>query len=217
MRDKIINHITGFLDSFTKCFHSEEEVQLLIAQHLINTKAFGDVYVEYYLNRLLIPDYPWSNKKLSVDIVVRNNNDYIPIEIKFKTKKQVFPYSVFGSETNVELADQSAQNEGCYSFWKDLKRLEIIRETFQLKYSGILIFITNDSSYLKHPRQDVQYEPFSIHQGRQVNKGEFLNWNSTKKPITIERAAKFPGFTISNSYAITWKDMLIENHKYILL
>jgi hypothetical protein len=218
MRQTLINHITTFLTNFVGFFHSEEEVQILLAQHLLNTGLYDNVFVEYYVNRQLIPNYPWNNdKKISVDIVIRIDNDFIPIEIKYKTKRQVFPHHVFGSQTNVELAKQGAQNEGCYSFWKDIKRIEIFKETFNLINSGLVLFITNDLSYLNQPRADVQYGPFSIHQGRQVVQGSFLNWDATIKPIRPERAEKFPGLTMSNSYTINWQDLNIENHKYILI
>jgi hypothetical protein len=142
-------------------FHSEEEVQILLAKYLLNTGQYDDIFVEYYVNRELVPNYPWNNdKKISVDIVVRVENNYIPIEIKYKTKRQIFPHHVFGSQTYVELAEQGAQNEGCYSFWKDVKRIELLHETFNLNYEGLVLFITNDPSYLNPPRPDVQYGPF---------------------------------------------------------
>lgn len=218
MRQTLINNINTFLANHVGFFHSEEEVQILLAKYLLNTGEYDDIFVEYYVNRQLIHNYPWNNdKKISVDIVVRVDNNYIPIEIKYKTKRQIFPHHVFGSQTNVELAEQGAQNEGCYSFWKDIKRIEILQETFNLNNSGLVLFITNDLSYLRQPRADVQYGPFSIHQGRQVVQDYFLNWDDTRKAIKADRAEKFPGFTIANDYTINWQDLNIENHKYILV
>jgi hypothetical protein len=218
MRQTLINHINAFLTNHVGFFHSEEEVQILLAKYLLNTEEYDDIFVEYHVSRQLIPNYPWNNdKKISVDIVVRVDNDYIPLEIKYKTKRQIFPHHVFGSHTYVELAEQGAQNEGCYSFWKDIKRIEILQEIFNLNNSGIVLLITNDLSYLRQPRADVQYGPFSIHQGRQVVQGSFLNWDATRKAIKPDRAEKFPGFTISNDYTINWQDLNIENHKYLLI
>ena len=136
MRQTLINNINTFLANHFGFFHSEEEIQILLAKHLLNTGDYDDIFVEYYVNRHLVHNYPWNNdKKISVDIVVRINNDYIPIEIKYKTKRQIFPHHVFGTQTNVELAEQGAQNEGCYSFWKDIKRIEIFQEKFKLNNS----------------------------------------------------------------------------------
>lgn len=218
MRQTLINHINTFLANHHGFFHSEEEVQILLAKYLLNTGEYDDIYVEYYVSRRLIPNYPWNNdKKISVDIVVRFENNYIPIEIKYKTKRQIFPHHVFGSQTNLELAEQRAKNEGCYSFWKDIKRIELLHETFNLKYGGLVLFITNDLSYLRQPRPDVQYGPFSIHQGRQVEQGNILNWDGTRKAIKANRAENFPGFTISRNYTINWQNLKILNHKYILI
>jgi hypothetical protein len=218
MRENLINQINTFLGNHFGFFHSEEEVQILLAKYLLNTGQYDDIFVEYYVNRELVPNYPWNNdKKISIDIVVRVENNYIPIEIKYKTKRQIFPHHVFGSQTNVELAEQGAQNEGCYSFWKDVKRIELLYETFNLNYAGLVLFITNDLSYLNPPRADVQYGPFSIHNGQQVAQGTFLNWDGTRKAIKADRAEKFPGFTISRNYTINWQNLNILNHKYILM
>lgn len=218
MRQNLINHITAFLTNYIGFFHSEEEIQILLAKYLLDTGEYDDIFLEYYVNRQLIPNYPWNNdKKISIDIVVRAQNNYIPIEIKFKTKRQVFQHRVFGYSTNVELAQQGAHNEGCYNFWKDIKRIEIFQETFNLNHSGLILFITNDLTYLNEPRADVQYGPFSIHNGRQVLQSTLLNWDATKKSIKENRSEKFPGFTIAKAYTINWQDLNIKNHKYILL
>jgi hypothetical protein len=218
MRQILINQIRTFLNNHVGFFHSEEEIQILLAKYLSNVGNYDDIFLEYYVSKKLITNYPWDNdKKISVDIVVRIDNDYIPIEIKYKTKRQIFPHKVFGSQTNVELAKQGAQNEGCYSYWKDIKRIELLKEAFNLNNLGIVLFITNDLSYLNSPRPNVQYEPFSIHEGRTVLQGSFLNWDTTRKPIKVDRAEKFPGFTISNNYLINWQDLNIQNHKYILI
>ena len=218
MRQTLINHINLFLTNHDGFFHSEEEIQILLAKYLLNRGVYDEIFVEYYVSKHLIPNYPWNNdKKISVDLVVRIANDYIPIEIKYKTKRQIFPHHVFGSLTNVELADQGAQNDGCYSFWKDIKRIEILKQTFNLNNAGLVLFVTNDLSYLRQPRADVQYGPFSIHLGRNVFQDSFLNWDASIKEIKAERAEKFPGLTISNDYLIDWQDLNIENHKYILL
>ncbi len=218
MREKLKEQIHNFLQNYEGFFHSESEVQILLAKYLLETDNYDNVFVEYNISRDLIPDYPWVNdKKISIDIVIQQKSNYIPIEIKYKTRKQTFPHQVFGSETNVSLLNQGAQNEGCYSFWKDLRRLEIIKETFKLKQSGIVLFITNDQSYLNEPRQNVQYGPFSIHQGRKVSNSKVLKWDATLREIKISRAQKFPELKMSNDYAIDWNDLKIINHKYLLV
>lgn len=218
MRAVLSNQILTFLNNRTSFFHSEEEIKLLLAQHLIATGLYDNTFIEYNVNCNLLPNYPWHNdKRISIDIVVQQNNCFIPIEIKFKTKSQTFPYHVFGSQTNVQLANQKAKNEGCYSFWKDVKRLEILKEKFNLEHSGFVLLISNDYLYQTQPRQNVQYEPFSIHQNRQVVSGTVLNWNATRKAIKETRQQKFPPITLTNDYTISWQDMNLTDHKFILL
>lgn len=219
MKKILKDQIEFFLSNFDGFFHSEQEIQLLLAQHLLSTKNYDKVFIEYCVKRNLIGDYSWDNgKKISIDIVVCIGNDYLPIEIKYRTKRQVFPHRVFGFlETNVELAEQSAQDEGCYGFWKDIKRNEILKSTFNLKDTGFVLFISNDPSYKKPPKHGVMYGPFSIHQDRKINPGTTLDWDPTRKSIKEGRATKFPAISISNSYTINWKKMKVSNHSYILL
>ena len=218
MRAILSNQMVTFLNNCTSFFHSEEELKVLLAQHLIATGFYNNIFIEYNVNCNLLANYPWQNeKKISVDIVVQKNNSFIPIEIKYKTKSQSFPYHVFGSQTNVQLANQKAKNEGCYSFWKDVKRMEILKERFNLEHSGFVLLISNDSLYQTQPRQNVQYEPFSIHQNRQVVSGTVPNWNATRKAIKETRQQKFPPITLTNDYTISWQDMNLTDHKFILL
>ena len=71
MRENLINQIRTFLGNHVGFFHSEEEVQILLAKYLLNTGQYDDIFVEYYVNRELVPNYPWNNdKKISVDIVI---------------------------------------------------------------------------------------------------------------------------------------------------
>lgn len=84
MRQKVIEDITNFLVKYEGFFHSEKEIQIRLAKYLLDTKNYHDIYVEYYVDKALLLDYPWSNdKKISIDIVVMKDNEYIPIEIKF--------------------------------------------------------------------------------------------------------------------------------------
>jgi hypothetical protein len=220
MREQLKKDIKEFLDKIENFFHTEEELQLLLARHLMDIEYYDQIFVEYYVSRKEFDEdrFPWVNdSKISIDIVVQKGNDYLPIEIKYKTKAQIFPHKVFGKVVNVTLTKQGAQNEGCYSFWKDVKRIEILKETFNLNYDGFVLFITNDHSYKNPPRLNSQYAPFSIHNGREVKKGDILKWDNSKTAILEERLKKFPAFSISNNYIISWNELRIENHIYLLI
>jgi hypothetical protein len=214
MRQQTSQYIRTALQNFNGFFHSEEEIQLYLADYLRRTNFYDNVFVEYYVSKQLIPNYHWQNdKKIAVDIVLQKDNVYLPLEIKYKTAFQVFPHFVFGTNHNVQLNDQKAQNEGCYSFWKDVRRIELFHSTFQTVEKGLVLFITNDSSYRRQARANCGYEPFSIHQGRQVASNTFLTWNGN---IPEKRVEKFPGFSVDSAYSINWTTLNIPQHYYIL-
>ena len=213
MREEIIKDIQLALELHQGFFHNEKEIQIYLSNYLINSKKFDNVFYEYYVNINLIPNYIWNNNnKLSIDIVLLKENIYYPIEIKYKTRSQILPHFVFGTLTNVALENHAAQTLGRYSYWKDIKRMELLEENFQNVSQGIVLFVTNDSSYIQAPlNQQNGGAPFSIHQGKEVNQNEFLNWNAE-----LAVAANNPGFQLNRNYSINWNAMNIENHQYII-
>jgi hypothetical protein len=212
MREQLIKNIACFLDNYEGIFLSEAEIQIKLAKYLIETNDYNDVFVEYYVNTEVIESYPWATEKIFIDIVVRKEKDYIPIEIKFKTKSQEFQQNVFGSQFSVELGEQKAHNVGRYSFWKDIKRIELIQDKFALSNPGVVLFITNDKKYIEKPKKKNKDALFLIHEDREITEGSSLDWE-----VSENRARKFPGFTLSKRYTINWKSMKINNHHYLLL
>jgi hypothetical protein len=213
MRQTIINQIQTFLLNHNGFFHTEKEIQIHLTNYFLSTKTYDHVFFEYYVGiNLLQPNYPWDNdNKISIDIVLVKDGLYYPIEIKYKTATQVFPHFVFDTETNVTLENQKAQTIGRYSFWKDIKRIELLETSFQNVKRGLVLFVSNDSSYRQAPRNNNGGAPFSIHQGRVVNIGTLLNWNDN-----LAVANERPGFTLRYEYNINWIQMTIPNHYYIL-
>lgn len=214
MRQIILNQIQAFFLIHNSFFHNEKEIQILLTNYFLNTNTYDNVFFEYYVGiNLLQPNYPWHNdNKISVDIVLERDGIYYPIEIKYKTATQVFPHFVFGTATNVTLEDQKAQTIGRYSFWKDVKRIELLETTFQNVERGIILFVSNDVSYRQAPiNNNNGGAPFSIHNGRVVASGTLLNWNDN-----LAVARDRPGFTLNYDYNINWTQMNIQNHFYIL-
>ena len=214
MRNEIINLIEEALKSRIEYFMSEQEVQIYIANYLYKTNKFQDVFLEYYIPINEIKPYPWEkNKKIYIDIVVYANDKYYPIEIKYKTKTQVVPMKLFGGRINLSLGQQGAQNIGCYDFWKDIKRLEILEEKFPEVEKGIMLFVTNDETYLLRPRnKTVGYAQFALNEDKTVNSGEKLDWNGSLS-ISVNR----PPIELKNNYILNWKDLKLDQHKYLLV
>lgn len=214
MRNEIINLIEEALKSRNEYFMSEQEVQIYVANYLYQTNKFQDVFLEYYIPVNEIEPYPWGkNKKIYIDIVVNAFDKYYPIEIKYKTKTQVVPMKLFGGRINLSLGQQGAQNIGCYDFWKDIKRLEILEEKFPEVEKGIMLFVTNDETYLLRPRNtEVGYAQFALFENKIVNSGEKLDWNGSLS-ISDNR----PPIKLKHNYILKWKDLKLDQHKYLLV
>ena len=87
-----------------------------------------------------MPPYLWNDvDNIYIDIVLEKENEFYPIEIKYKTKLEELPHFVFGQNVNVLLGQHGAQNIGCYDFWKDVKRLEFFEEIFLFAKKGIVL------------------------------------------------------------------------------
>jgi hypothetical protein len=113
----------------------------------------------------------------------------------------------------MRLGHHGAQNIGCHDFWKDVKRLELYEFSFQKVEQGIMLFVTNDETYLQPPlNMNTGYAQFSIHENKTVVERETLDWN---RALSISRNR--PPIQLNKGYRISWTNMQLENHFYILL
>ena len=108
----------------------------------------NNVFLEYYVPGNVFDEglYRWKqhnkskgNQDMRVDLVVKKEDEYVPIEIKYKTKiKQENEIKRFGlSMTGITLTkDQSAQDLGRYDFWRDVRRLELLGKKFDKVKNG---------------------------------------------------------------------------------
>ena len=214
MRNLILQQITNALTNRHEFFIREQDIQLYLANSLINSNLFDRVFIEYHIPSLLINNYPWADSNnIYIDIVIEKDNLFYPIEIKYKTKAQFIPLLIFGQNENIILGQHGAQNIGCYDFWKDLKRLELFEQNFKNVERGVMLFVSNDFTYQNAPlNQNVGYAQFSIHNGKNIPSNTFLNWNGN-----LAVANGRPGLTTIHPYMINWTPMQIEEHHYILI
>ncbi len=163
-------------------------------------------------------NYPWHNRygvpqDMYIDLVAYDDeNEYVPIEIKYRTRSvESKDMLVFGQpEKGINLlCDQGAQNLGMYGFWKDVRRIELIHETFHNVENGIVLFLTNDPVYCTRKEgavdKNVNYYAFRMTEGRKVN-GDEMKW----KREDSDMAAKNPGFKLNGKYTVKWTD--VEAH-----
>lgn len=230
-QNEVINHLSEFFEENDKIFFNERDLQMNLAFFLLR-KGY-DVELEYkvatdFLREKLSLDkeqwqktFPWEEDELAVDIVVHQNNVWLPIELKYKTKNvELLNHTRFEETYDKEckiIKDQAAQDLGRYGFWRDVRRLEITSAAFKNVVGGIAIFLTNDDNYSKCPKTNsrkVQYRDFAMNVSER-SKGE-MAWrhNENDEVFNAEenKWKDYPNFRISNSYKIEYKKFDVQNY-----
>lgn len=190
-------------------FMNERDLQMHLAIALKNSNNnYDNVEVEYYVplktgkNRkkikVLGDDYVWG-KDMRVDIVVEKDGKFIPIEMKYKTKEINKDIPRFGEvlEGVTIIKNQAAQNVGKYDFWKDVRRIELLKRRFKAVPSGLAIFLTNDPSYRNKTDEEAMSYSHSIANGDHDKvREEIHKQKRTRK--------KFPKFELDKEHEISW-------------
>lgn len=216
MRQTLIEIIEESINSSSRPFFREQDIQLKIINDLNKCDiAIDNIFFEYNIKTSLLENmnYPWNkDKNIFIDVVIEIHGKFYPIEIKYKTIKQTFNQNIFGENgLLISTEKHGASNLGCYDLWKDVKRLEIINKRFEKVEKGIILFVTNDQSYMRLPlNNNVGYANFSIHEGRNIYAESHLFWNGD-----LAIAESRPSFEINNHYLITWKNIDTKNWKKV--
>lgn len=222
--EQILSDVTLFLDCNQELFFNERDFQMHLALWLIKTGHYEDVDVEYAVPLKMLDNlpkrtpmesiYPWESE-LKVDIVVKKNNEYIPIELKYKTKS-VFKKTIdrFGEsiESSSIIKNQGAQDLGKYGFWKDVYRLELLKKRFHsVIQNGICIFLTNDLTYTKqNKKENANDVAFSMCEG-------YHNYRKHWALDTSKIAKSYPNFSLEKDYYIKWENSANECMYTIIL
>jgi hypothetical protein len=214
MREIISGHITAALSARSTFFIRKQDIQLYLASWLMNTRFYDNVFLEYHIPGVLVPPYLLTDTSNSfLDIVLEKNHVYYPVAIHYKTAAQPLQRMVFGQAVATQLKAGSAQNTGCYDFWKDIRLLEFLEASFPPVQRGFVLFVSNDPAYRKPPNNpNAGYAPFSIHDGREVVGETILNWN-----VFSHASNNRPGFAINYDYGIRWTALAFDQkHAYLL-
>lgn len=191
--------VESFLKKKHNLFFNERDFQMHLAIWLKETKKY-DVDVEYYVPKGALDEkkYVW-NSELYIDIVVKMDQEYCLIELKYKTK-EIASQEIdrFGESLGNEtiLKNQWAQNYGKYNFWKDVRRIELVTEKFKDVKGGLAIFLTNDKSYF-NGKENSACSNFSMNNGGHK---ENKNWTDDKL-----NTKKHPNFYVSKEYTTKWE------------
>ena len=209
---EIESDIRNFLKQQNELLFNEFDFQMQLAIYLRMTQKYDDVESEYFLptkNTNILEGYDWDSN-MRIDIVVRSGDDFVPIELKYVTKKVVRDYIRFGELVKgmVILKNHAAQDIRRYDFWKDVRRIELIKNIFPAVKYGLAIFLTNDSSYLKDPKADSVCAPFSMSGNREIG-GEKMDWQGS--PAT---AKNHKPFLLDGIYRLIWDKSMIDNIEF---
>lgn len=189
VRDYILDKLKNNKEFF---FFNELELQIFVARELEKVfKAGYKVHLEYQLPKGWNPIFDkgyqrWGTEKPYFDIVIEHRNQFIAIELKYKLKeirlRSEEKFLRFGEEAPDEnlilVTNQSAEDEGRYDFWKDVKRIEILSKAFDNVIGGIAILVTNQENY-KKSNETYKYSKFNLSDSK---KG-FLYWNINNNPV----------------------------------
>lgn len=199
-------------------FFNEFDLQMHLAIYLTQLKdengkqKYDDADIEYYIpiEEMKKDGYNWDNKNgVNIDIVVEKDDEYVPIELKYPTDTVIVDIKRFGEELGKNhniIKHQGAANLVMYNFWKDVKRIEVLKERFERVKNGITLFLTNDSTYLKQPRDSSAYKAFSMTNGKHAKEKHWL-----RKPALAETK---PDFEVSKEYTITWNAVKLDGVEF---
>lgn len=208
--DSVRDDIRKFLERNDELLFNERDLQIHLAMSLQkSSQAYDDVDLEYYVPRSELDGYRW-NSELRLDLVVRQGNEFLPVELKYKTRSITRRIERFGellSDEAVVVKNQGAQDLGRYDFWKDVRRLELVRRRFAAVKNGLAVFVTNDPIYLKEGKASSNHVALSMAAGIHGRRKEWLNSASSC-------AREHPGFEVEACYAIEWRQFVTEGETF---
>ena len=106
-----IDKIMYQLSRWRPIFHSEADFQFSLAWMIKEQYPNCDIRLEF------VPEF---NPNLHLDILVILDGKWIPIELKYTTRKYI---KTINDEVYM-LKEQGAKDQGCYNYLKDIMRIE---------------------------------------------------------------------------------------------
>ena len=176
-------------------FHSEADFQHSFALLLKNNDSIVRLEKPFYSNKKI--------KKIELDIFLKNKNENIGIELKYKTRKISNNKEIKIQNEKYRLSEQGAQNLGRYDFFKDVERLQQLKDEKKIE-KGYVVFLTNDPSYWKGAKKGTLSEKFCIKENRVINENSELSWpeNTSEKSISKTRTGSI---IIKKKLHLNWK------------
>ena len=207
--DIVQQDIFAFLESNEELLFNERDFQMHLATWLRKSaNDYDDVDVEYYVPKIELPNYVWDSE-LRLDIVVKKDGEYCPVELKYKTKKverQISRFDEMLDDKVVVMKNQGAQDLGMYDFWKDVRRIELVRNRFAKVKGGLAIFVTNDALYTKASRPESNNYLLNMNEGKHSVIKHWQNENSA-----CAKMKSYKSFEVEKEYSINWHHRNVDN------
>ena len=105
------------------------------------------------------------------------------------------------------MKNQGAQDLGMYDFWKDVRRVELVRNRFKNVKGGLAVFVTNDSSYIKESRKGSNNYLLNMAAGVHSREKHWQNPESTC-------ARTHPDFDVEKEYSIKWSSKITDEVEF---
>ena len=212
--DLVRNDVRAFLESNDELLFNERDFQMHLATWLRNSaNRYDDVDVEYYVpwqELQKVGKYVWESE-LRLDIVVKKDGEYCPVELKYKTRKVERKISRFDEDLTADVVvmkNQGAQDLGMYDFWKDVRRVELVRNRFERVKGGLAVFVTNDGFYTKGSKESSNNYLFGMAgEAARSTKKHWANPESTC-------AKTHPNFEVEREYSIEWRTREIDKVEF---
>lgn len=207
--DIVQQDIFAFLESNEELLFNERDFQMHLATWLRKSaNDYDDVDVEYYVPKSELPNNVWDSE-LRLDIVVKKDGEYCPVELKYKTKKverQISRFDEILDDKVVVMKNQGAQDLGMYDFWKDVRRIELVRNRFAKVKGGLAIFVTNDALYTKASRPESNNYLLNMNEGKHSVIKHWQNENSA-----CAKMNSYKSFEVEKEYSINWHHRNVDN------
>ena len=107
------------------------------------------------------------------------------------------------------LKHQGATDLVCYNFWKDVRRLEVLKKKFKKVKSGLAVLVTNDRKYIDHDGADTCSLEFCISKNIQSKGPGTLSWRGD-----VSVAKTRPAIDLDGHYPIRWQSTDIDGVQF---
>lgn len=212
--------IITFLNKWPDLLRNEIDFQIHLGSYLLTSpNNYERIFFEYRVpNSWVKSDYVWDSN-LRIDIVVYKNGEYLPVELKYPTSLVKRSIECFDEDFNPKdaplepvLKHQGATDLVCYNFWKDVRRLEVLKKKFKKVKNGLVVLVTNDRKYLEHDGEGTCCTQFRISQKTRIKGPGKFSWDGD-----VSIAETHPPIDIEGQYAINWNTTKIDNVDFYYL